>query len=52
MRLAVYSIIGLIVLLECFGRLQVLGADKVAFDLKTVWSDGTYKRSHSAWLDC
>ena len=28
MRLAVYSIIGLIVLLECFGRLQILGADK------------------------
>jgi len=25
------------------GRLQILDAEKVAFDLKTVWSDGTYR---------
>ncbi len=25
------------------GRLQILDDDRVAFDLKTVWSDGTYR---------
>ena len=25
------------------GRLQILDAERVAFDLKTIWSDGTYR---------
>ena len=25
------------------GRLQILGSEKVAFDLKSVWRDGTYR---------